>query len=112
MRDAQVLAVGVLDSVLAGRNLDTELADVWRTLPDGATQRGLVQDLCYGVLRHLGALDAVLEPLLTKPLRDDRLRQLLRIALYQLQHTRAAPHAVVDQAVRPVQRCMPHQRRV
>lgn len=99
MRDAQVLAVRVLDRVLAGRNLDAELADLWRSLPDGSTQRGLVQDLCYGVLRHLGPLDAVLAPLLAKPLRDERLRQLLRIALYQLQHTKAAPHAVVDQAV-------------
>ena len=100
MHDAQVLAVGVLDRVLAGRNLDTELAAVWRTSQEGgAQQRALVQDLCYGVLRHRGALDAMLAPLLSKPLRDERLRQLLRIGLYQLQHTHAAPHAVVDQAV-------------
>jgi 16S rRNA (cytosine967-C5)-methyltransferase len=100
MQDAQVLAVGVLERVLAGRNFDAELAACWRSLPEGAQQRALVQDLCYGVLRHLGPLDAVLEPLLAKPLRDERLRHLLRIALYQLQHTKAAPHAVVDQAVR------------
>jgi 16S rRNA (cytosine967-C5)-methyltransferase len=101
MQEAQVLAVAVLDRVLAGRNFDSELAAVWRGLPSESTrQRALVQDLCYGVLRHLGPLDAMLEPLLAKPLRDERLRQLLRIALYQLQHTRAAPHAVVDQAVR------------
>ena len=61
--------------------------------------RALVQDLCYGVLRHLGALDALIAPLLNKPLRDERLRHLLRVALYQLEHTRAAPHAVVDHAV-------------
>ena len=100
MHEAQLLAVGVIDRVLAGRNLDTELAAVWRTRPEvGPQQRALVQDLCYGVLRHRGALDAMLAPLLTKPLRDERLRQLLRIGLYQLQHTHAAPHAVVDQAV-------------
>lgn len=98
MRDAQVLAAGVLDRVLAGRNLDVELAALWRRTPDTAP-RALTQDMCFGVLRHLGALDAALEPLLDKPLRDVRLRQLLRIALYQLQHTQAAPHAVVDQAV-------------
>ena len=100
MHDAQLLAVGVIDRVQAGRNLDTELAAVWRTRPEGGPQqRALVQDLCYGVLRHRGALDAMLAPLLTKPLRDQRLRQLLRIGLYQLQYTHAAPHAVVDQAV-------------
>lgn len=101
MREAQVLAVSVLGRVLAGRNLDSELATMWRGLPaEHSQQRALVQDLCYGVLRHLGSLDAMLEPLLARPLRDQALRQLLRVALYQLQHTRAAPHAVVDQAVR------------
>ena len=101
MRDAQVLAVGVIERVLSGRNLDTELAALWRsnTQESGAQQRAIVQDLCYGVLRHLGPLDAMLAPLLAKPLRDERLRQLLRIGLYQLQHTHAAQHAVVDQAV-------------
>ena len=100
MHDAQVLTVGVLERVLGGRTLDSELAAAWRNTPENsAQQRALVQDLCYGVLRHLGALDAVLTLMLTKPLRDERLRQLLRIALYQLQHTHAAPHAVVDQAV-------------
>ena len=100
MHDAQLFAVGVLERVATGRNLDTELAAVWQQLPrDNPQQRALVQDLCYGVLRHRGPIDAMLAPLLTKPLRDERLRQLLRIGLYQLQHTHAAPHAVVDQAV-------------
>ncbi len=101
MRDAQVIAVGALERVLGGRNLDVELAALWRRTPEGnAHQRAQVQDICYGVLRHLGALDAMLAPLLTKPLRDERLRQLLRIGVFQLLHTNAAPHAVVDQAVR------------
>ncbi len=100
MRDEQILAADVVARVLAGRTLDQELADLWRanTRLTGAP-RALVQDLCYGVLRHLGAIDAMLAPLLNKPLRDERLRHLLRVALYQLEHTRAAPHAVVDHAV-------------
>ena len=99
MRDAQVTAARLLGRVLAGRNLDTELAAAWRThVQFTAQQRALVQDLCYGVLRHLGTLDAMLAPLLTQVLRDEHLRQLLRIGAYQLQHTNAAPHAVVDQA--------------
>lgn len=100
MRDAQNLAAGVVERVLAGRTLDQELAELWRNNArlTGAP-RALVQDLCYGVLRHLGELDALLAQLLDKPLRDERLRHLLRVALYQLEHTRAAPHAVVDHAV-------------
>lgn len=100
MRDAQILAAGVVERVLAGHTLDQELAALWRNNSGlNAYQRALVQDLCYGALRHLGTLDALLALLLDKPLRDERLRHLLRIALYQLQHTRAAPHAVVDHAV-------------
>ena len=100
MRDAQKFAAGVVERVLAGRTLDQELAELWRSNArlTGAP-RALVQDLCYGVLRHMGALDALLAPLLDKPLRDERLRHLLRVALYQLDYTRAAPHAVVDHAV-------------
>lgn len=100
MRDAQIMAAGVTGRVLAGHRLDQELLALWRSKPaDDSHQRALVQDMCYGVLRHLGTLDAMLAPLLAKPLRDDRLRHLLRVALYQLEHTRAAPHAVVDHAV-------------
>ena len=100
MRDEQILAADLVARVLAGRTLDRELADLWRANArlTGAP-RALVQDLCYGALRHLGAIDAMLAPLLNKPLRDERLRHLLRVALYQLEHTRAAPHAVVDHAV-------------
>lgn len=94
MLEAQIAATHVLARVLAGRNLDVELAK------ENAPQRALLQDLCYGVLRHLGALDALLDALLAKPLKDESMRQLLRVALYQLRHTRAAPHAVVDHAVR------------
>jgi 16S rRNA (cytosine967-C5)-methyltransferase len=94
MHEAQLAAGRVLARVLAGRNLDVELGR------ENAAQRALVQDLSYGVLRHLGALDAMLAVLLAKPLKDESLRMLLRVALYQLAHTRAAPHAVVDHAVR------------
>jgi len=100
MRDAQILAAGVVDRVLSGRRLDQELTALWRNEGSATRhQRALVQDICYGVLRHLGTLNALMEPLLDKPLRDERLRLLLRVALYQLEYTRAAPHAVVDHAV-------------
>jgi 16S rRNA (cytosine967-C5)-methyltransferase len=65
-----------------------------------AHERATLQDACYGTLRFLGEIDAVLDALLDKPLRNDKLRHLLRVAVYQLAHTRTAPHAVVDHAVR------------
>lgn len=101
MVEVQRLAAGVVAGVLAGRSLDAELAGAWRRRPQStASDRGAIQDLAYGTLRFLGWLDAILDALLKKPVRDARLRALLLVSLYQLEHTRAAPHAVVDHAVR------------
>ncbi|HWI15428.1 MAG TPA: 16S rRNA (cytosine(967)-C(5))-methyltransferase RsmB [Burkholderiales bacterium] len=94
------VASGVLGNVLSGRTLDAELATAWRRHP-GLTphERAVVQDVCYGTLRHLGRVDAMLDALVQKPVTDERLRHLLRIAVYALEHTRLAPHAIVDHAV-------------
>jgi 16S rRNA (cytosine967-C5)-methyltransferase len=101
MIEIQRLAAMVLQGVLAGRSLDAELAAAWRTHGQiDERRRAAVQDLAYGVLRYLAWLEAVLEALLEKPLKDARLRSLLLVALYQLEHGRGAQHAVVDHAVR------------
>jgi len=101
MDEVQRLAATVVGGVLAGRSLDAELPGAWRlhaTL--AANSRGAIQDIAYGTLRHLGRLQALLDALLDKPLKDSKLRPLLLVSLYQLDSTRAAPHAVVDNAVR------------
>ena len=101
MREAQRIASRVVRRVVGGRSLDAELAAALRAHPGASPQqRSLVRDLSYGTLRWLGEIDAVLDVLLVKPLTDKRLRDLLRVALYQLAHDRGAEHAVVDQAVR------------
>ena len=101
MVEVQRLAAGVVAGVLAGRSLDAELAGVWRRrVLEAPGERGAIQDLAYGTLRFLGWLETVLDSLLKKPVKDARLRALLLVSLYQLEHTRAAPHAVVDHAVR------------
>jgi len=101
MVEVQRLAAAVIGGVLAGRSLDAELAQAWqRHAQLDERSRAAVQDLAYGTLRLLGRFDALLDALLDKPLKDARLRPLLLVALYQLEGTRAAPHAVVDHAVR------------
>jgi 16S rRNA (cytosine967-C5)-methyltransferase len=100
MLEIQRLASSVVGNVLAGRSLDAELAASWRHHPGlSAQQRAAIQNCCFGTLRFLGRIDAIIQALLDKPLRDEKLRCLLRTALYQLEFTRAAPHAVVDHAV-------------
>jgi 16S rRNA (cytosine967-C5)-methyltransferase len=92
-------------AALAGRNLQTTLADIWRRHPKlDAHERGAIQDIAYGVARHGGLLHALLDNLATKEIKEDALRNLMLVALYQLQFTRAAPHAVVDFAVQSIER--------
>ena len=101
MLEVQRHAATMVGHVLAGRSLDTELRAVAaRATALAPTERAALQDIAYGTLRFLGAIDAMLDALLERPLRDERLRNLLRVALYQLAHTRAAPYAIVDHAVR------------
>jgi len=99
--DIQRLACATVATVAGGRNLNSALAALWPRHPQlTAQQRSTITDLCYGTLRFGIQLEAVLAQLLTKSLQDEALRWLLLVALYQLQHTRAAPYAIVDHAVR------------
>lgn len=101
MVEVQRLASLAVSQVLAGRNLSHILSSFWQRHPGlSPQQRAAIQDLSCGTLRFYGQLQALLEHLLEKPLREQRLRALLLVGLYQLQYTRAAPHAVVDHAVK------------
>ena len=101
MLETQRLACATVAAVAGGRSLNAVLAALWARHPQlSSQQRGAITDLSYGTLRFGYGLEAVLELLLAKPLRSADLRRLLLVALYQLQHTRAAPHAIVDHAVR------------
>jgi 16S rRNA (cytosine967-C5)-methyltransferase len=96
----QRLAAQTVAAVLAGRNLNQQLESVWRRNPAlVAADRGAIQDLSYGSLRHLGRLRAVLALLATRPTANAELDALLLVALYQLEYSAAAPYAVVDHAV-------------
>ena len=103
MHTIQQLAGQIVCRVLGGRNLNHALSAVLQAVPDMASQqRGALQDLCYGTLRFYGKLQRILEKLLHKPVPDAQLRCLILVALYQLMYSKAAPHTVVDNAVRAV----------
>lgn len=100
MQKIQHIAASTVAAVLAGRSLNQLLEAAWcdhREL--GRGDRGAIQDLSYGSLRHLGRLRAVLDQLVNKPIAKAELQTLLIVALYQLEYTEAAPYAVVDHAV-------------
>jgi 16S rRNA (cytosine967-C5)-methyltransferase len=100
MKAAQAFAAQVIVRVLAGRTLDNSLEDAWARAADlDAHTRALTQELCYGTLRHLGALRASVRPLLARPATDPQLEALLWVAFYQLKHGNVTVHAVVSNAV-------------
>ena len=102
MEEAQRQATLVVHRVLTGTSLPVALALLVPADSAAASpgrRRSLVQELAYGTLRHWGTLDALLRKLATKPLTDPALGVLIAIALYQIDHTRAPPFAVVDHAV-------------
>ena len=105
MHNIQLAAGQIVQQVLAdGRNLNQVLEEslrkkaVWTP-----AQRAALQDLSYGTLRFYGQLRALLGLLLHKPMLDQRIYYVLLVALYQLQYSKAAQHAVVDHAVRSAQ---------
>jgi len=97
MIETQLLATRVVGEVLAGRSLTAALADVRASATDRS--KGAIQDIAFGVFRHLGLLRGVLSGVVTRPVSDGDLEALLLVALYQLQFSHAPSHAVVDRAV-------------
>ncbi len=91
----------MIAEVLAGRNLDRVLKKTWSQ--NGATlapgERGAIQDISFGALRCYGELKAILAQLVTRPLQEPDIFALLIVTLFQLRHTKAASHAIVDHAV-------------
>lgn len=109
MHNIQLAAGQIVQQVLTeGRNLNQVLDESLRKKAVWTPQqRAALQDLSYGTLRFYGQLRAVLELLLHKPLSDQRIYYVLLVALYQLQYSKAAQHAVVDHAVRSAQMLNP-----
>ncbi|MDD2721182.1 MAG: 16S rRNA (cytosine(967)-C(5))-methyltransferase RsmB [Gallionella sp.] len=109
MHNIQLAATQIVRQVLEdGRNLNQVLDEslrrksVWTP-----AQRAALQDLSYGTLRHYGQLKALRDLLLHRHMTDARINLLLLVALYQLQYSKAAQHAVVDHAVRSAEMLNP-----
>ncbi len=96
----RLAAVRVLQQVIdEGQSLSAQLAQILPRVE--ATDRGLVQEICYGVLRWLPQLDAILEKLLKKPIKrkDIDIELLLLVGIYQLQHLNLPDYAAISETV-------------
>jgi 16S rRNA (cytosine967-C5)-methyltransferase len=97
MEQAQRIAAKAVRRVLAGVALGDALEEAGAARSSG---RALATELAYGTLRFLGQERSVVRMLAERPLTDPSVEALLWVALYQLIHTTAPAHAVVDGAVR------------
>ena len=99
MERAQHIAAQKVLKVLGGTTL-TQALDP----RDGSADQALVQELSFGTVRYLGQVRAIVCALAHRVPKDAGIEALLWVALYQLIHTRAPAHAVVDCAVRATSR--------
>jgi 16S rRNA (cytosine967-C5)-methyltransferase len=99
---ARASAAGIIAAVVHGRSLDAALDETLTGLdPALAREKPLIQEMSYGTLRWLLALEPQLRDMLDKPLKDkdDDLHALLAVGLYQLLFMRVAPHAALKETV-------------
>lgn len=97
--DTRAAAALAIAGVLEGGSLNQLLPAALETVAE--RDRGLLQQLCYGTLRHYPRLQPQLQQLLSKPLknRDRDIEALLLLGLYQLEETRVPDHAAVAATV-------------
>lgn len=100
---ARALAADAVQQVVReGRSLNHVLPSLLaKAVP---VDRGLTQELAYGVLRWYPRLQLLLQQLLSHPLKskDQDIGCLLLVGLYQLIHTSIPPHAAVHATVEAV----------
>ena len=97
--DTRAAAARIVGDVLSGKSLNQTLPPTLEKV--APRDKGLLQQLCYGTLRQAPRLEALLNQLLDKPLREkDRdIHGLLLCGLYQLEDTRIPDHAAVSATV-------------
>jgi 16S rRNA (cytosine967-C5)-methyltransferase len=96
---ARSAAALVILRVTQGQSLNTASIDISKRLDE--TQRGLFQQLCYGVIRWYPTLETLSEQLLSKSLKakDGDILALLLIGIYQLRSLRIPDHAAISETV-------------
>ncbi len=101
--NARIATVQVLQRLLKQQgSLSSEFSYVTQPLED--QEKRFAQELCYGMCRWYFLLDDQLKAFLQKPLKekDSDIKLILLMGLYQLQYTRVAPHAAINETVNTV----------
>ncbi len=97
--NTRLIAASVLTQVLQnGQSLTSALEKALQVV-EGGKDQAFIQALCYGVCRYYHRLDFILNELLDKPLKDNNIKALALVGLYQLNFMRVKPHAAVSETV-------------
>ena len=97
--NTRLIAARVLSRVLQDGQSLTAALDFALPAVESAKDRAFIKALCYGVCRAYHRLDFILSELLDKPLKDQEVKALALVGLYQLKYMRAKPHAAVSETV-------------
>ncbi len=97
MAATRAVAARAVAAVLSGRSLSDALPPLLAGLP--ARDRGLAQELAYGVLREFEPLAFIADGLVKSRPKPAEVFALLLVGLYQLLHTRVPEHAAVHATV-------------
>ena len=97
--NTRLIAAQVLSRVLQDGQSLTAALDAALQAVESSKDRAFIQALCYGVCRTYHRLDFILSQLLDKPLKDQSVKALALVGLYQLKYMRVKPHAAVSETV-------------
>lgn len=98
MNTRSLAANALLRVTGGGKSLSVALDEILPHIPRN-DDRAFVQALCFGVARWYFRLDFILRQLASKTIRDEEVRLLALLGLYQLEYTRVKPHAAVAETV-------------
>lgn len=100
-KNIRALAARCLYAVVdQGRSLSVELPKQ-QILIESSKDKGLLQEICYGVLRYLPELEHHVRRFVNKPLTGKQrvFHFLMMVGIYQIKHTRIPDHAAVAETV-------------
>ncbi len=96
--NSRLVAATILVKVFAGRSMTAAIEEAWGQVAD-VQERGFIQALCYGTVRHYYRLEFILAQLLNKPIKDKKIQALALLGLYQLRYMRVKEYAAVSETV-------------
>jgi 16S rRNA (cytosine967-C5)-methyltransferase len=99
MANVRVVAAEAIGQVLRGRSLSTVLPKYSQKVADN--DQSLLKELCFGTLRWYPQLQAIVNHLMSKPIKDREreIQALLACGIYQLMYMRVAHHAAINETV-------------